>query len=110
VLDPEVLLRVLEEHRLRKDGKYLWAVETMLEAGVDRTRLLREYIKAFEKPDVQEMTDLKCGFACAIGFLVSQKADCRDLEGELNYVKQWFMSHGRGCSDPGAAVALVNAI
>jgi hypothetical protein len=99
---------VVEEQRLRKDGKKVWAVETMLEAGVLPTRLLREYVGAFRARDLRN--EIKAAFAYAIAFLVDKGANVRGLDRELREVKSWFMAHGRDCSDRDVAFALVHRL
>jgi hypothetical protein len=93
VLAGLIVVPLLEELRIRNDGHVLWAVETMLECGMDPTDLLDAYLEGLAQEDLRQ--DYRCDFVYAIALLIENGADVG-----LKPIRRhaaWFRDYGTHC-------------
>jgi hypothetical protein len=97
---------LFEEHRMRKNGHELWAVETMIECKMDVNLMLGSYLDALDCRDLSE--DVRCDFSYSVGVLIEKGADTkgRNVKG----VKDWFIDHGRRCRYFPAAFRVISKL
>jgi hypothetical protein len=109
VMAPDIVMPILEEHKYRKDGAELWAMETMVAAGFDKTLLLHSYVTAWKGKDMPN--DIKCDFAYAAAKLVELDADPSDsLQSDREAMKNWFIREARNCPYRDAAFRVMNKL
>jgi hypothetical protein len=109
VMAPDTVMPILEEHKYRKDGTELWAMETMVAAGFDKTLLLHRYVTAWQGKDMPN--DIKCDFAYAAAKLVELGADPGDsLQSDREAIKTWFAKEATNCPYRDVAFRVINKL
>ena len=91
VCDPTIVLPVLEEHRLQKDGNVLWATNTMLNSGFDSTLVIIAYINALDNKDISD--EIRFDFSYSVAYLFSNGANPRGRD--LHKIKDYFVHHAK---------------
>lgn len=91
VLDPSIVMPILEDFRMNKLGTVLWAVETMLQCKFIPNKLLETYVNALENENL--IDDAKCAFTYCAMYLIQQGAITAGHN--LNTIKEWFIQNGR---------------
>lgn len=100
---PALVMPVLEEYRMQKNGNELWAVKTMVAAKFDKDLMLSAYWNGWRNPDISD--SIKCDFSYAIAVLVHQDAHLQ--ANARNEIKEWFLTNGRRCRYYDEALRLV---
>jgi hypothetical protein len=88
-----VVVPILEELRIRKQGSVLWALETMIGCGMDQTELLHAYLDALDQGDLKN--ECRCEFLYAVAFLIERGADLAGKSITRNV--DWFLINGCRC-------------
>jgi hypothetical protein len=106
VKNPLIVMPILEEHRLRKDGHELWGVETMIMCGMDTDLILRSYLNALECKDLSE--DRRCEFIYCAAVVIEKGGNPKGRN--IGEMKDWFIEHARRCRYFQAAFRVISKL
>jgi hypothetical protein len=97
---------VLEELRVRKDGDVLWALDTMLQCGMDPTGVADAYFDGLAQSDLQ--SDHRCDFTYAVAVLIERGADVKGKP--MSRCVEWFCENARHRQYYGSAWRLLSRL
>ena len=97
---------ILEEHKFRKNGAELWAVQTMLKSNINPNYILNSYLDALNNENLTK--SIRCEFIYCIAYLVNEGAEPKNKN--LKEIKDFFIKNGREFRYYNDAFKLINKL
>jgi hypothetical protein len=92
IVAPVIVMPVLENYRLKRNGNVLWAVETLMRAGIAPGAIFDAYAASIAQPDVDD--GIKCDFIYA-AMLVVRNSEIVRSQQKIKEFGEWFSGHAR---------------
>lgn len=106
ITNPNIIMPILEEHKFRKNGAELWAVQTMLKSNINPNYILNSYLDALNNENLTK--SIRCEFIYCIAYLVNEGAEPKNKN--LKEIKDFFIKNGREFRYYNDAFKLINKL
>ena len=106
VMDPRIVMPILEEHKFQKDGAELWAVQTMIKARLGKTEALHAYLDALQNHELP--LQIRCEFSYCAAYLVREGAELRNRS--VKEMKEFFIKNAKQFRYYDDAFKLINKL